>query len=74
MKIKASNFPTNCQTYAEKDAFLKKYKELYGIEIRVEDVKPCPARRLAAKLFLNSGCKLREMKRSIYFFSRGEAC
>ena len=53
IKQEASGFPENVQTFAEKEAFVKNYKEVQGIELDPECVKHNPGLRLIAKLYLN---------------------
>jgi hypothetical protein len=54
IKIEASGFPENVKTEEDKIKFKMEYKEKYGIEIDLENVKYNPGLRHIAKLCLNS--------------------
>ena len=53
LKIKVLSSPLPFDNDEENLKFLKKYKEKYGIDMKLEDVKPNPGLRHIAKLCLN---------------------
>jgi len=54
IKIEASGFPENVKTDEDKINFKMEYKEKYGIDIDLDNVKKNPGLRHIAKLCLNS--------------------
>jgi hypothetical protein len=54
IKVEASGYPKEVKTEEEKDAFIKTYKDKYGIELDKNNIKFNPGMRHIAKLALNS--------------------
>ena len=54
MKVEASGFPRWCNSDAQKEQFIKMYKEREGIDLDPENMVKNPGLRSLAKLALNS--------------------
>ncbi len=53
LKLDSSGFPKNVQSEEEKDAYIRKYFEVEGIQLDKDKIKKNPGLRTLSKLFLN---------------------
>ncbi|EFP00929.1 hypothetical protein CRE_13766 [Caenorhabditis remanei] len=53
-KIHASGWPGSVKTDEEKDAFIKGYRDMEGIELEADKMEKNPGKRTVSKLLLNS--------------------
>ncbi|XP_055354335.1 uncharacterized protein LOC129599985 [Paramacrobiotus metropolitanus] len=53
-KIQASGWPSNCATECERIEFVRKVKDVEGIELDFSQIEDNPGRKAVAKLMLNS--------------------
>lgn len=53
-KAEASGYPEWCKSNEQKEAYVKSYKELYGIELEPDKIIYNPAIRTLAKYLVNS--------------------
>ena len=53
VKVENSNWPTGCNTDAEKENYINQFEAVEGIRLNKEAICHNPSLRLIAQLFLN---------------------